>query len=149
MALVHNEQEGDEGDVNVENDLPPEFHYLREIDYNQPRSPRRGDVIKYFNFNYEGWLRVRVVSKHKKLSNYAGSVNCMYLDINREPDGLYFARGDFWSILENPEDDPEVSVEVVREELERQSEIGRFLFQLCLLQQLLLAWLQVCQIVFL
>ena len=91
----------------VEDDLPPEFHYLRNLHYNQPRQPRRGDIVKYFDFNYNGWLTVRVTSTHKKSSKYAGSVNCVFLDIDREPDGLYFYSGDFWSIINTLEDDPE------------------------------------------
>ena len=43
-------------------------------------------------------------------------MNCVNLDINREPDGLYFTPGDFWSIIQNPGDNPEVSLEVAREE---------------------------------
>ena len=31
----------------------------------------------------------------------------MFLDIDREPDGLFFYSGDFWSILTGPGDDPE------------------------------------------
>ena len=48
-------------------------------------------------------------------------MNCVYLDLNREPDGLYFALKDFWLILENPGDDPEVREQVVREESARLS----------------------------
>ena len=70
LVLDNREQEGD-----IDDNLPPEFRYLRDIDYNQPRSPRRGDVVKYFDFNYEGWLRVQVVSKHKKSLKYVGPVN--------------------------------------------------------------------------
>ena len=113
--IVDEEQQA--ADVELEDDLPMEYRYLRELEYNQPRSPRKNNVIKYFDFNYDGWLRIQVISKHKKLSKYAGLVNCVYLDINREPDGLYFARGDFWSILEQPGDYPEVNLEVARQEL--------------------------------
>ena len=87
-----------------------EYRYLRELQYNQPRQPRRGDIVKYFDFNFEGWLRVQVVSQHKKSSKYAGSVNCTFMDIDREPDGLYFYPGDFWSIIQGPNDDPELVV---------------------------------------
>ena len=101
------EQENAEDDEIVVDDLPPEYRYLRQLSYNQPRQPRKGDVVKYLDFNYDGWLRVRVTSKHKKSSKYAGSVNCVFLDIDREPDGLFFYSGDFWSILTGPGDDPE------------------------------------------
>ena len=79
------------GVLNVElapvDNLPEEYQYLRNLQYNQPRQPKRGDIVKYFDFNFNGWLRVRVVSQHKKSSKYAGSVNCTFLDIDREPDG--------------------------------------------------------------
>ena len=101
------EQERVEADNVVEDDLPQEYRYLRSLNYNQPRQPKKGDIVKYFDFNYDGWLRVRVTSAHKKSSKYAGSVNCVFLDINREPDGLYFYSGDFWSIINTLEDDPE------------------------------------------
>ena len=87
--------------------------------YNQPRQPRRGDIVKYFDFNYEGWLRVRVVSQHTKTSRYAGSVNCTFIDIDREPDGLYFYAGDFWSIIQKEGDDPELIEEAEREDVPR------------------------------
>ena len=93
-AALGEQLPGVEEDIHAEVDtLPEEYHYLRELQYNQPREPRRGDIIKYFDFNFEGWLRVQVVSKHKKSSKYAGSVNCTFLDIDREPDGLYFYPG--------------------------------------------------------
>ena len=38
------------------------------------------------------------------------------MDIDREPDGLYFYPGDFWSIIQGPGDDPELIVEEAREE---------------------------------
>ena len=105
------EQERVEAGDTVEDDLPQEYRYLRNLHYNQPRQPKKGDIVKYFDFNYDGWLRVRVTSTHKKSSKYAGSVNCVFLDIDREPDGLYFYSGDFWSIINTMEDDPEPSQE--------------------------------------
>ena len=119
-AVRVEEQENVEDDEIVVDDLPPEYRYLRQLSYNQPRQPRKGDVVKYFDFNYDGWLRVRVTSKHKKSSKYAGSVNCVFLDIDREPDGLFFYSGDFWSILTGPGDDPE-PMEEEREEDVRNS----------------------------
>ena len=98
-AVRVEEQENAEDDEIVVDDLPPQYRYLRQLSYNQPRQPRKGDVVKYCDFNYDGWLRVRVTSKHKKSSKYAGSMNCVFLDIDREPDGLFFYSGDFWSIL--------------------------------------------------
>ena len=89
------------------------------MNYNQPRSPRTGNIIKCFDFNYEGWLRVRVVSKHKKTSKYAGSVNCTYLNINWEPDGLYFYFGDFRLILQEDGDDPEGQINYFFEILDK------------------------------
>ena len=47
------------------------------------------------------------MSQHKKSLKYFGSVNCSFLDIDREPDGLYFYNGEFWSIINTLEDDPE------------------------------------------
>ena len=38
------------------------------------------------------------------------------MDIDREPDGLYFYPGDFWSLIQGPGDDPELVVEEAREE---------------------------------
>ena len=101
------EQEEEEREQAQVDELPPEYRYLRQINYNQPRQPRRGDIVKYFDFNFDGWLRVRVTSQHKKSSKYAGSVNCVFLDIQIEPDGLFFYFSDFWSILSGPGDDPE------------------------------------------
>ena len=57
------------------------------------------------------------MSQHKKTSRYAGLVNCTFLDIDREPDGLYFLMGDFWSILQKDGDDPEPVEEVAREDV--------------------------------
>ena len=105
------------GEVGVVDSLPEEYRYLRNLNYNQPRQPKHGDIVKYFDFNFEGWLRVRVVSQHKKSSKYAGSVNCLFLDLDREPDGLYFHMGDFWLILQKEGDDPEPVEEVAREDV--------------------------------
>ena len=57
------------------------------------------------------------MSQHKKSSKYFGSVNCSFLDINREPNGLYFKFGDFWSIIQEEVDDPKFVEEVVRENI--------------------------------
>ena len=46
------------GEVGVVDSLPEEYRYLRNLNYNQPRQPKRGDIVKYFDFNFEGWLRV-------------------------------------------------------------------------------------------
>ena len=59
-----------------------------------------------------------MISQHKKSSKYVGSVNCEFLDIERDPDGLYFHIGDFWSIMQGDVGDPEVSGEVVREHVD-------------------------------
>ena len=75
--------------------------------------------MKYFDFNFNGWLRIRVVSQHKKSSKYFGSVNCNFLDIDREPDGLYFKFGDFWLILQGEADDPEPVEEVIRQNIDQ------------------------------
>ena len=56
-----------------------------------------------------------MVSQHKRSSKYYGSVNCSFIDIDREPDGLYFKFGDFWSIIQEEADDPEFVEEVIRE----------------------------------
>ena len=112
------EEVGAAGGAGAEEDtLPERYHYLRNLEYNQPRQPRRGDIIKYFDFDFDGWLRVRVISQHKKTSRYAGSVNCVWVDIDREPDGLYFHPGDFWSIIQKEDDDPEPIEEAEREEV--------------------------------
>ena len=41
----------------------------------------------------------------------------MWVDIDREPDGLYFHPGDFWSIIQKEDDDPEPIEEAEREEV--------------------------------
>ena len=56
------------------------------------------------------------MSQHKRSSKYYGSVNCSYIDVDREPDGIYFKFGDFWSIIQEEADDPEPVEEVVRED---------------------------------
>ena len=114
---VEQQQEADlDANLDDQDNLPQDYHYLRELQYNKPRQPKKGDVVKYFDFNYDRWLRVEVVSQHKKTSKYAGSINCVFMDIDREPDGLYIHFGDFWSIIQSPNDDPETVAEVVREE---------------------------------
>ena len=64
-------------------------------------------MVKYFVFDYAGWLRVSIISQHKKSSKYAGSVNVKFLDIDKDPKSLYFWFGDFWSILQDEEEDLE------------------------------------------
>ena len=41
---------------NLEDSLPQEYWYLCDLNYNQPRQPRCGDIVKYFDSNFNRGL---------------------------------------------------------------------------------------------
>ena len=71
--------------------------FVNRFYINQSRRPRRGDLVSYFDSEYEDWITVRIIGTNKKTSKHRNYFNIEFLDLDCENDGIYLCEGDSWT----------------------------------------------------
>ena len=76
-------------------------HQLREMLegywYDQSQRPKKGDVVSYFDTDFNDWMQVMVIGTQKPSSVHKDYFNIKFLDIDRDDDGVFLYPGSYWT----------------------------------------------------